>query len=127
MEKDQKSLINLHNLTIVLNTVSIIALFLLSINFLLGISSLIVITIINNFLAEKRKDLGTSLPNDIIKKLFKRQVFANLFILLIVLPLLLFPFPPSTPDIMIIFLIAGFTLIMCTVSYVEYRQGRSNY
>ena len=127
MEQDQKTVIKLHNLTIVLNTVSIIALFLLSINFLLGISSLIVITIINNFLAEKRKDLGTSLPNDTIKKMFERQVFANLFILLIVLPLLLFPFPPSTPDIIIISLIAGFTLIMCTVSYVEYRQGRSNY
>ena len=126
MEKDQQSLINLHNLTIVLNTVSIIALFLLSINFLLGISSLILITIINNFLAEKRKDLGASLPNDTIKKMFMRQVFANLFILLIVLPLLLFPFPPSTPNIIIISLIAGFTLIMCTVSYVENRQCRCN-
>ena len=127
MEQDQKTLIKLHNLTIVLNTISIIALFLLSVNFLLGIISLIVITIISNFLAEKRKDLGTRLPNDNIKKIFMRHVFAYLFILLIVLPLLLFPFPPSTPDIMIIALIAGFTLIMCTVSYVEYRQGRSNY
>jgi len=127
MEQDQKTVIKLHNLTIVLNTVSIIALFLLSMNFLLGISSLIVITIINNFLVEKRKDIGTKLPKDNIKQIFRRHVFAYLFILLIVLPLLLFPFPPSTPDIMIIALIAGFTLIMCTVSYVEYRQGRSNY
>ena len=125
MEQDQKQLIRYHNISIALNAVSVVALYLLSIDFLWGIIPLIVITIMNNFFAEKRKELGGRLPDNEKKKMYKRKGFAYLFILVIVLPLLLFPFPPGTPELVSLSLITCFILFMFAVSHFEHKRAES--